>query len=95
MKERILVNVSVICDPPYAVGRWTRTMEQKAKALESWCREFEEFIRDHRSQDPIDLHVEREYQEQCSHCGREWEEDKDGPVCCDEAQKEWNETQNL
>ena len=90
MKQKVLVNVSVSCEPPYTVGRWCRTMEDKAKQLEAWCREFEEFIRDHRSQDPIGLSVEREYQEQCSHCGSEWEEDKDGPLCCNEAQKEWD-----
>ena len=90
MKQKVLIDLKVVCDPPYAVGRWTRTLEDKAKQLESWCIEFEEFIRDHRSQDPIGLNVEREYQEQCSHCGSEWEEDADGPLCCAAAQEEWN-----
>ena len=90
MKQKVLVDVSVVCDPPAFVGRWSRTLEEKGKRLEEWCREFEEFVRDHRSQDAIGLSVQREYREQCSHCGREWEEDADGPLCCNAAQAEYN-----
>lgn len=89
MKQKVLVDLHVVCEPPYSVGRWSRTLEDKAKRLEEWCRDFEEFLRDHRSQDPVSLSVEREYQEQCSLCGREWEEDEEGPLCCNEAQQEW------
>lgn len=94
MKTKVLINVSIECDPPSYVGRYKRTLEDKAKELESWCREFEDFIRDHRSQDPVSLNVVREYQTQCSHCGYEWEIDSEGvPVCCNEAQKEhWEKT---
>lgn len=88
MKEKVLIDVHVVCDPPYWVGGST-TLEKRAKRLAEWCREFEEFIRDHRSQDPISLVVEREYQDQCSHCGNEWEEDANGPLCCNQAQEEW------
>lgn len=90
MKTKVLIDVTVSCDPPSSIGRWSRDMEGKARALESWAMEFEEFIRDHRSQDPVSLVVERQYQDQCSHCGREWEEDSDGPLCCAKAQEEWN-----
>lgn len=93
MKQKILIDLKVVCDPPYTVGSWARTLEEKAKHLEVWCREFEEFVRDHRSQDPIGILVEREYQDQCSHCGREWETDEEGcPLCCNKAQKEWEDT---
>lgn len=92
MKQKVLIDLKVVCDPPYTVGRWARTLEDKAKHLEEWCREFEAFVRDHRSQDPVGMSVEREFQEQCSHCGYEWETDNEGcPVCCDKAQKEWEE----
>ena len=89
MKEKVLVDVRILCDPPGLVGSWSHTLEDKARRLEEWCREFEEFVRDHRSQDAVGLTVEREYQDQCSFCGREWEEDADGPLCCREAQEEW------
>lgn len=91
MKKTVLVNLKLVCDPPYMVGRWARTLEDKAKYLEEWCSEFEAFMHDHRSQDPVSVSVEREFQEQCSYCGREWEEDEGCPVCCDKAQKEWKE----
>lgn len=87
MKQKVLVDVRVTCDPPCI--RWCRTVEERAKALENWARDFHEFIRDHRSQDPVYLNVKRVYQYQCSHCGYEWEEDADGPLCCNKAQDEW------
>lgn len=86
MRQRVLVDIKVICDIPNHVGQWSSTLERRAELIEKWAREFAEFIRDHRSQDPVSLSVEREYQDQCSHCGREWEEDEDGPLCCSDAQ---------
>ena len=95
MKLKVLVELKVFCEPPYTVGRWTNTLENKAKELEQWCRKFEEFVRDHRSQDPVSLSVKREYEEQCSHCRYKWETDEEGcPVCCNKAQSEWEE-QNI
>ena len=92
MKQKVLVNLTVVCDPPWSVGRLSRTLEDKAKRLEEWCREFEKFLLDHRSQDAVTMNVEREYQEQCIHCKREWEQDADGPLCCTKAQEEWDKT---
>lgn len=89
MKKKVLVDVHVICEPPASAIRWAYTVEQRARQLEEWCREFEKFVRDHRSQDPVSLSVERQYEERCSHCGYQWEEDADGPVCCEKAQAEW------
>ena len=94
MKQKVLVNVTVECSPPSHVTRWIPTLEKQAKALESWASDFNDFIRDHRSQDPIDLYINREYEEQCSHCGYTWEEDSltGEPQCCGRAQQEWLES---
>lgn len=65
-------------------GVWReRTPEELAQLLEQRCLEFEEFIRDHRSQDPVRLTVQRQYQEQCSACHQAWDPDTSGrvPTC--------------
>ena len=49
------------------------TVEEQARMLEGKAREFEAFIRDHRSQDPVALYVEREYADVCSACGQAWD----------------------
>jgi hypothetical protein len=93
MKKKILSEVTISCDPPrvpYYIQN--KGPEAVADYYESWIREFDEFIRDHRSQDPVSLNVEREYQDVCSHCGYEWDEDENGlPCCCDKAQAEYEE----
>ena len=95
MKKKMLVDVTISCDPPRIWGINRMDMEQVAKEYESWVKDFHEFIRDHRSQDPVDINVEREYQDVCSFCDYEWEEDENGcPCCCDEAIKEFEEAQN-
>ncbi len=90
MKQRVLVDLRIECEAPSHVGRWAKTLERRAKELDNWVSEFEEFMRDHRSQDPVSLNVVRDYQDQCSFCGYEWEVDEAGPVCCLAAQEEWN-----
>lgn len=93
MKQKILVDVTVTCDPPSYINRWNRSIEQREKMMIEWVNEFHDFIRDHRSQDPVNLNVERVYQEQCSHCHNEWESgwdtDPEGPACCSAAVAEW------
>jgi len=67
-------------------------MEGLAKYYEQWVKEFHEFIRDHCSQDPVSLSVERIYEDQCSFCGYKWENavDENGcPGCCNQAVREW------
>ena len=89
-KVKILTEARINVDPPrfYYYGGWTP--EKEAQKLEAWCRDFNDFIRDHRSQDQITLSVQRVFEDQCSHCHREWEEDEDGmPVCCHIAQVEF------
>lgn len=93
-KRKVLVDVSISCDPPEIYRRWDRSLEYVAKEYEAWVKEFHDFIRDHRSQDPVTLTVEREYEDQCSFCGSKWETDEHGaPLCCNEATEEWDATQ--
>lgn len=90
-KVKVLTDVRVEVDPP-SFYRWRgNPREQNAKELEGWAREFESFVRDHRSQDPISLNIVRDYEDQCSHCGYGWEVDSEGcPECCSAAQLEWD-----
>ena len=69
-----LVDIRVVADPPANVLRGYRTLEDQANALESWANELQDFVRDHRSQDPVYLSVERETARVCSGCGEPWEE---------------------
>ncbi|MFA5154093.1 MAG: hypothetical protein WC554_16205 [Clostridia bacterium] len=89
-KKKVLVDVEIICEPP-SHTRWFSALENQAKEMESWIKEFHEFIRDHRSQDPVNLEVRRIYEDRCEFCQRFWEVGDDGcPICCDEAVKEWD-----
>jgi hypothetical protein len=40
-------------EPPDYVTRGCRNLEQAAATLEAWVRELREFVRDHRSKDPV------------------------------------------
>jgi DNA repair exonuclease SbcCD ATPase subunit len=53
------------------------TLEQQAQQADDRAKEFNDFIRDHRSQDDIQLEVVREYRDECSVCGEEWEPAED------------------
>lgn len=91
MKKNVLVDVAITCDPPTIWGMNRKSMEDIAQEYESWVQDFHWFIRDHRSQDPVTLNVERQYQDVCSFCECEWEVDENGmPVCCGEAMDEWD-----
>lgn len=90
MKRKTLVDFTVVCTPPDFVMRSSRDLEKIVKEVERWCRNTEEFIKDHRSQGSFFLSVQRSYEEQCSFCENKWEEDEDGaPLCCHQAEKEW------
>lgn len=86
-KVAVLVDLRVELEPPPYLLRWPwcPSREREAEILESWARELEEFIRDHRSQDAVSISVERVVQEQCSVCGCPWEvavdEDSEAPYC--------------
>lgn len=87
MKKNVLVDAKVVADVSAGLRyMWNRTPEKEAKAMESLCSEFNDFVRDHRSMDWITLNVEREYQDQCSHCHSLWQVDAEGvPMCCQPA----------
>ena len=94
MKKEVLIDYDVICQPSYDVLRFAKTLEEQAKMLDEWCVEFNAFVYDHRSQYPLEMRVERKYQDQCSYCGNKWETDDHGcPTCCEDAQDEWGTTQ--
>lgn len=83
IKKRILTGVHIECEPPSSVGRWCSSIESQARALESWAEEVKDFIRDHRSMDPMHLEVVREYSDLCSQCENEWEAMiEDEKTCC-------------
>lgn len=78
-KSRRLMDCRVIAEFRGYDNSW-RTPEQNASAAESRCKEFNEFIRDHRSQDDIRLEVERIYEDRCDVCGCAWEVDRSEAV---------------
>jgi hypothetical protein len=95
MKIRIMTEVKIECEPPEYVYRiWNCKDEQDRLSkiqshMEDWVKEFHEFIKDHRSQDPVNLSVVPVYKNICEHCGNEWETDDSGnPICCEEAIEE-------
>lgn len=70
----VLVDVNLVAEIPSWIERYYRNdPEEKADALKRWVSEFHEFIRDHRSQDAVNLSVERVTKDLCSFCQREWE----------------------
>ena len=87
--ENVPVDVKVYAEFPN-LFKWHRyihgrlpTPEEKAKELESAVLEFKNFIRDHRSQDPVELYVERVTQTLCSVCENEWEQvEENGIAYC-------------
>jgi hypothetical protein len=91
MKKKILSDVKITCEPPEKYFYFkSPTMEDWAEYYEKWVKEFHNFIKDHRSQDPVRLNVEKEYKEVCEFCGMDWETDEDNsPVCCQEAINEF------
>lgn len=83
IKRKVLTGVHIECEPPSSVGQWCSSIERKAQELESWARDVKDFIRDHRSMDPIDLAVVREYSDLCAQCENEWEPvEEDGTTYC-------------
>lgn len=76
-----MTDFRIVVDPPY-FGPY---MSEKLRiaSLESWARELEDFVRDHRSQDPITVTVERVTETQCDQCGCPWEvaTDDNGTFC--------------
>jgi hypothetical protein len=81
-KVRLLRDVRVVLDHSRIVYYW-QSLEEQAKVLESWARELRDFLRDHRSQDPVQINVERDYADVCSVCKRPWETyQEEGKTLC-------------
>jgi hypothetical protein len=60
------------------------------RILKDWAKQFEEFLRDHRSQDVNGLTVVKHYEYRCEFCGDESEYPDVRPECCDRAIAEWD-----
>lgn len=84
IRKNVIVGAHV--EATMDVGYWDYDQadpESLGKCLERKCKDFEDFLRDHRSQDMISLEVVRETQNQCAACNAEWEADEyDGAVHC-------------
>ncbi len=69
-----------------AVKGWREaTPEEIGEKLEDKCKDFEEFLRDHRSQDVVSLEVVYERATLCSRCHERWEpaiDDETGETFC-------------
>ena len=81
-RVEVITGVRIECEPPTHLSRngfwrpWkteAERIEYYAKHLEDWVNEFHDFIRNHRSQDPVSLSVVREKQQCCSACRNAWE----------------------
>jgi hypothetical protein len=76
------IDVRMVCDPPSHLTSWIcerrgspEYWKRVEDRYESWIKELEEFMRDHRSRDGIGLGTERVMEEQCNACGGAWETD--------------------
>lgn len=74
-KERQLEGVRITVDPPSWLCRSRQIGGQAyyVDQVEQWVKEFNDWLRDHRSQDDVTLTVDRQYAERCSECGTPWE----------------------
>ena len=80
-------DVRIVCEPtshvfrltswetPYGSDEYYKRLE---RGYREWIKEFHDFIRDHRSQDPVSLDVEIDREDICSRCFSSWEPDEDG-----------------
>lgn len=75
INKRELVGAHVEADMNEWWQSWRVGPEEHAKNLRRAVKEFNDFLRDHRSQDLITLSVECEYKDFCSSCLDEWEAD--------------------
>ena len=82
-KVRVLTDIRAVLEFP-GLFRYMEhvTGEYKARRLEEAARDLESFIRDHRSQDPVSITIERVYEDQCSGCHNTCE-------CYNEGEKEY------
>jgi len=90
IKRKVLMDARVEAEFPYLsryhYGGKEKTPKEYARELEQEIKSFVDFLRDHRSQDLIQLSVERDEADICSNCIQPWEPDKDEDgiycACC-------------
>ena len=90
-KLHVTNNVRVEAMPPdyaervyahdYGTPEYWRVMERQ---LNKWAKDFHNFLRDHRSQDLVQLNIVRDESDVCSACNALWEPiaDDDGQPYC-------------
>lgn len=92
--KRIVTDAHVEVDVNLGYYR-PRDPEELARRLEQACRDFMDFVRDHRSQDIHDAYVVREYGYKCEHCGWITDKEPEEPGCCEQAIREWATPEKL
>ncbi len=71
VKEFVGVRVEVEPSVPWHIAR--AEPERQEKWYRQWAKEFQEFLRDHRSQDVNGISVVVDSCKVCSACGHDWE----------------------
>lgn len=83
IKKGVVVGAYVRADVLYRPIWGSEPPEDYARELDRACREFHDFIKDHRSMDHVTMEVIRETEDQCTACGEKWEPDEyDGDTHC-------------
>lgn len=82
--KKVVVSSRVVAEMRIGYA-WRREGETAAEAHarleEERCREFNDFVRDHRSMDDIRLTVERICEDHCAACGEAWDYDDEFKGC--------------
>ena len=84
-RERRIRDIKIIATFPGDDRRYHwETWEKYEIRLRNRASYFQNFLRDHRSQDKVNLDIEVEHEEVCTHCECQWEpyHDDDGVLCC-------------
>ncbi len=73
--EKITVpdKIRLEIDPPIWIDQLYSGSEQWESKVRDWVKEFNEFIRDHRSQDDVVIEVIQDEKIVCSKCKESWE----------------------
>lgn len=82
-KINVMTDVKIEVDMPHIPYYCRGNMKKTEDYLKGWVKEFHEFIRDHRSQDPVSLNVERVMEDVCSDCNHGWDTyEEEGKTFC-------------
>lgn len=81
---KAVTDVKIVIEPPIHIYRYIRHTygtpkywEELAKTYQGWVNEFDDFLRDHRSQNVNCLMVQKTVDVVCSCCRSIWEQDRD------------------